>query len=77
MAAEAIGFDRPLLVVNVAELVSKWVGETGKNITKIFDQAKSKDAVLVFDEAEGLAIDGYAAERTDITAARSNIDEEQ
>jgi len=56
MAAEAIGFDlgRPLLVVNVAELVSKWVGETGKNITKIFDQAKSKDAVLVFDEAEGL-----------------------
>mmetsp|Transcript_25098 Transcript_25098/g.53407 ORF Transcript_25098/g.53407 Transcript_25098/m.53407 type:complete len:568 (+) Transcript_25098:2-1705(+) len=56
MAAEAIGFDlgRPLLVVNVAELVSKWVGETGKNISKIFATAKSKDAILVFDEAEGL-----------------------
>lgn len=29
MAAEAIGFGlgKPLLVVNVAELVSKWVGE--------------------------------------------------
>ena len=56
MAAEAIGFDlgRPLLVVNVAELVSKWVGETGSNIKKIFASAKSKDAVLVFDEAESL-----------------------
>lgn len=56
MAAEAIGFDlgKPLLVVNVAELMSKWVGETGKNIEKIFARAKSKDAVLVFDEAEGL-----------------------
>ena len=56
MAAETIGFDlgRPLLVVNVAELVSKWVGETGKNITQIFSTAKAKDAILVFDEAEGL-----------------------
>lgn len=56
MAAEAVGFDlgRPLLVVNVAELVSKWVGETGKNIQAVFADAKKKDAVLVFDEAEGL-----------------------
>jgi len=56
MAAEAIGFDlgQPLLVVNVAELVSKFVGETGKNIDKVFAEAKKKDAVLVFDEAEGL-----------------------
>lgn len=56
MAAEAIGFDlgRPLLVVNVSELVSKWVGETGKNIEAVFTDAKKKDAVLVFDEAEGL-----------------------
>ena len=38
----------------MAELVSKWVGETGKNINKIFANAKSKDAILVFDEAEGL-----------------------
>ena len=37
----------------MAELVSKWVGETGKNINKIFANAKSKDAILVFDEAGG------------------------
>lgn len=56
MAAGALGFDlgRPLLVANVSELVSKWVGETGKNIESIFADAKRKDAVLVFDEAEGL-----------------------
>ncbi|CAB9508086.1 cycle protein 48 homolog AF_1297 [Seminavis robusta] len=56
MAAEAIGFEvgSPLLVVNTAEIVSKWVGETAKNIEAIFAEAKNKDAVLVFDEAEGL-----------------------
>lgn len=56
LAAEAIGFDlgRPLMVVNVAELVSKWVGETGKNIDAVFADAKKRDAVLVFDEAEGM-----------------------
>jgi SpoVK/Ycf46/Vps4 family AAA+-type ATPase len=50
----SISLGRPLLVVNVAELVSKWVGETGKNIQTIFADAKKKDAVLAFDEAEGL-----------------------
>jgi len=56
MAAEAVGFDlgKPLLVVNVAELISKWVGESGKNIETVFKDAKAKDAVLVFDEAESL-----------------------
>ncbi len=56
MAAEAIGFDlgRPLKVINCSELMSKWVGETGKNIQAVFDEAKGVDAVMVFDEAEGL-----------------------
>ena len=56
MAAEAIGFDigRPLLVVNCAQLVDKYVGESAKNIEKVFVEAKAQEAVLVFDEAEGL-----------------------
>lgn len=56
MAAEAIGFDTgsPLMVVNTAELVNKYVGETGKNIVSIFRDAKRKGAILVFDEGEGL-----------------------
>ena len=56
MAAEAIGFDvgRPLMVVNMSQLIDKYVGESAKNIEKVFAEAKGQDAVLVFDEAEGL-----------------------
>lgn len=41
-------------VVNCGELLSKWVGESTKNIDSIFEEARSTDAILVFDEAEGL-----------------------
>lgn len=56
MAAEAIAFSmgKPLKVVNSAELVDKYVGETGKHIDAVFEEAQLYDAVLVFDEAEGL-----------------------
>jgi len=56
MAAEAIGYDlgKPLKVVNCAQLLSKWVGESQKNIDAVFDEARQVDAVLVFDEAESL-----------------------
>lgn len=43
-----------LQIVNCAELLSKWVGESTKNIDAIFQEARSTDAVLVFDEAEGI-----------------------
>ena len=56
MAAEAVGFDvgRPLMVVNCAQLIDKYVGESAKNIEKVFEEAKAQEAVLVFDESEGL-----------------------
>lgn len=56
MASEAIAFamGKPLKIVNSAELVSKWVGDTPKNIDAVFEEGKNVDAVLVFDEAEGL-----------------------
>lgn len=41
-------------VVNCGELLSKWVGESTKNIDAIFEEARSSDAILVFDECEGL-----------------------
>lgn len=34
--------------------MDKYVGESAKNIEKVFVEAKAQDAVLVFDEAEGL-----------------------
>lgn len=56
MAAEAIGYEvgKPLKVINCGELLSKWVGESTKNIDAIFQEARHQDAILVFDEAEGL-----------------------
>lgn len=56
LAAEAIGYDlgRPLKVVDGSELLSKWVGESAKNIAEVFREAQGLDAVLVFDEADAL-----------------------
>ena len=41
-------------MVNSGELLSKWVGESTKNIDAIFEDGRNSDAILVFDEAEGL-----------------------
>src|SRR5690606_390469 len=46
--------DRPLYRVNLPEVVSKWVGETEKNIKAIFQQARISHAMLLFDEADSL-----------------------
>ena len=56
LVAEAIGYEvgKALKVVNCGELLSKWVGESTKNIDAIFQEAQHQDAILVFDEAEGL-----------------------
>ena len=44
LAAEAVGFDigRPLMVVNCAQLIDKYVGESAKNIEKVFEEAKAQ-----------------------------------
>ena len=54
MLAEAVAHElgKKVYVVNYAELESKYVGETPKNISKAFQKAKEDDAVLVFDEAD-------------------------
>ncbi|MDP6942804.1 MAG: ATP-binding protein [Myxococcota bacterium] len=40
--------------VNVANIVSKYIGETEKNLTRVFAEARSAHAVLLFDEADSL-----------------------
>ncbi|MEE0686939.1 MAG: ATP-binding protein [Lachnospiraceae bacterium] len=54
MTAEAIAeyLNKKYLMVNYSELESKYVGETPKNIKKVFQKAMEEDAVLVFDEAD-------------------------
>ena len=43
-----------LLVVDVSRVVSKWLGETEKNLAAVFDAAEQTTAVLLFDEADAL-----------------------
>ncbi|MFD5391591.1 ATP-binding protein, partial [Streptomyces sp. NPDC127074] len=43
-----------LLKVDLAQVVSKWVGETEKNMEIAFRQAEESHAVLLFDEADAL-----------------------
>ena len=43
---------KKIFIVNYAQLESKYVGETPKNIKKVFELASKEGAVLVFDEAD-------------------------
>ncbi|MGK3207995.1 ATP-binding protein [Amycolatopsis sp. MEPSY49] len=43
-----------LLKVDLAQVVSKWVGETEKNMEAVFRQAEDSHAVVLFDEADAL-----------------------
>lgn len=45
---------RPLHRVHLPEVVSKWMGETEKNIRELFRVARASYAVLLFDEADAL-----------------------
>lgn len=40
--------------IDISMLVSKWVGETEKNLARVFDMAENKDWILFFDEADSL-----------------------
>jgi len=50
--ASDLGVD--LLVVDISRVVSKWIGETEKNLAEVFDAAERAQAVLLFDEADAL-----------------------
>jgi MoxR-like ATPase len=50
--ASALGLD--LFRISLSEVVSKYVGETSKNLQRVFARAEEMDAVLLFDEADAL-----------------------
>ena len=52
--AVASQLGKRLLHVDYSQVESKWVGETGKNIKKIFKIAKENEAVILLDEADSL-----------------------
>lgn len=45
---------RDVYRVDISLVVSKYIGETEKNLSRIFDTAQDKDWILFFDEADAL-----------------------
>ncbi len=60
----ALALQRPLLVRQASDLVSKYVGETEQNMAKMFEEAQAEDAVLLLDEADSFLRSRQRAERT-------------
>jgi SpoVK/Ycf46/Vps4 family AAA+-type ATPase len=56
MAAEVIAAELgvDILKIDLSQIVSKYIGETEKNLRQLFDQAASANAILFFDEADAL-----------------------
>jgi len=50
----AIHLDREIVVKRASDVFSKFVGETEQNIRNAYEEAQSKEAVLIFDEADSL-----------------------
>lgn len=60
----ARALDRPLIVKRASDLLSKWVGETEAQIAEAFVEARRREGVLLFDEADSLLFDRSTARNT-------------
>lgn len=67
MAAQVLANElgMPLYRVDLSQLISKYIGETQKNIGRIFDEAEKCDCILLFDEA-----DAIFTKRSDVSDAQ-------
>lgn len=74
MAGEVIGNALTLDVyrVDLSAIVSKWVGETEKNLRRVFDAAEDGGVILQFDEADALF--GRRSEVKDSHDRHANIE---
>lgn len=56
MAAEilAVQLDLPMYRIDLSQVVNKYIGETEKNLKRLFDRADISDTILFFDEADAL-----------------------
>jgi SpoVK/Ycf46/Vps4 family AAA+-type ATPase len=74
MAAEVIAGDvgLDLYRVDLASVVSKYIGETEKNLARVFDAAEASNAILLFDEADALF--GKRSEVSDAHDRYANVE---
>ena len=66
VVASALGLE--LIRIDLSAVVSKYVGETEKNLSRIFDQAQQSHAMLLFDEADSLF-----GKRTELRSAQDRF----
>jgi SpoVK/Ycf46/Vps4 family AAA+-type ATPase len=74
LAAEVIAreLQLDLFKIDLSGIVSKYVGETEKNLERIFAQARHANAILLFDEADALF--GKRSETKDAHDRYANIE---
>jgi SpoVK/Ycf46/Vps4 family AAA+-type ATPase len=74
LAAEVIAHELQLDLykVDLSGVVSKYVGETEKNLARIFEEAETSNAILFFDEADALF--GKRTEVSDAHDRYANIE---
>ncbi len=74
MAAEVIAHELQLDLykIDLSGVVSKYIGETEKNLSKIFQEAETSNAILFFDEADALF--GKRTEVSDAHDRYANIE---
>jgi hypothetical protein len=68
MAAEVLAssLDLRMMVIDLSQIISKWIGETSKNIAAAFDQAERSGAVMVWNEGDAVwGTRGAVANATD------------
>lgn len=74
MAASVIAseLDLELYKIDLSRVVSKYIGETEKNLARIFKEAETSNAILFFDEADALF--GKRSEIKDAHDRHANIE---
>jgi SpoVK/Ycf46/Vps4 family AAA+-type ATPase len=60
----AKALDKPLIIKQASDLMSKYVGETEQNMAAMFKEAEEEKAVLLLDEADSFLQDRRGAQRT-------------
>lgn len=60
----ALELQRPLMIRQASDLVSKFVGETEQNMAKMFGEAQTEEAVLLLDEADSYLRSRQLAQRS-------------
>lgn len=60
----AMKLDMPITIKPASELLSMWLGESEKNIAKMFEEAKAEGSILLLDEADSFLRDRSTAQRS-------------